>query len=70
MDFPTQLNQSISVLRVVWRYFFTFNQILIEHSVSKHSAASGLGLHGLHMSHKRTLGLYGLICYNAHNCCL
>ena len=26
-----------------------------------HSAVSGLGLHGLPMSHKRTLGLNGLI---------
>ena len=51
--------------------FFIFPQILIEHSVrncgdpdqTPHSVASDLGLHCfayIRMSHKMTLGLYGL----------
>ena len=43
---------------------FIFILILIEFSASliktRRSVASGLGLHCLHMSNNRTLGLYGL----------
>ena len=51
-----QLDQSISVLRVVRLYFFIFIQISIEHSVRKQwrscSAVSDLDLHCLPMSFK------------------
>ena len=49
-----RLDQSISVLRVVWSYLsFLFNKNKIKHSVCKHSAASDLGLYCLPMSHKK-----------------
>ena len=56
-----QLNQSISVLRVVGWCLFIFIQILIEYSIANSgdpyqmtgSVASYLGQHCLHTSHKR-----------------
>ena len=69
ISYSNQLEQSISVLRdVVWYFFLMFTHILIEHSASKQwspdqtppFAASDLCLHYLPLSHKRTLGLYGL----------
>ena len=58
-----QLDQSIFNLRVLGGMFYIFIQILKEASVSGEPdqkprfAASGLVLHGLPMSHKKTIGL-------------
>ena len=70
MPHSYQVDQSISVLRVVWWFFSSnFNRKLCILTMNTHiirpsrSATSDLGLHSLSVSHKKTLGLhvYGLI---------
>ena len=47
--------------------FFIFLQILIEHSAN--SATSDLGLHCLHMSHKKDARLIGVKSLARLRCC-
>ena len=66
MEFPTVINWIR--FKGCWLVVLMFIQILIDHSVrnsgqadqTPHSVKSDLVLHCLPMSHKRTLGLYGL----------
>ena len=63
IDFPTLTSRTIPFPFLgVLVDIFIFIQIVVEHSVGKQcsSAASKLCLHCLPMSHKTTLGVYGI----------
>ena len=68
MSGTTITAQKLYVFKGCWVVFFIFIKIFIEilqansgdPDQTSRSAASGLGLHCLPMSHKRTLDLYGL----------
>ena len=66
MNFPisigrTSLSQILGVLGGIFQFHSSSNRTFSEPDQTPRSAASDLGLRCLSMSHKRTLGLYGLI---------